>query len=275
LKKLSPPFTRKADELYGVPHLWPFTQRTFLEVEDERWLLDTWAWMLRNVGGLKRLRASPLVDTSRVYFPPTSASGHERAEHIFACVKKLAGMSDWPCRLVPQAARVHTRIGELAVVKIESGDLPVGTFSVSQGEVTITYDPATVTEPAKLVATLAHELSHYLLHTVQDELPGGEEMHEFATDLMAVYLGFGLFTANQAFNFRQHGDAFSQGWQTSGLGYLRERDWAFALAIFSNLRDEPISALRTKLKPHLYSDVVSASRYLNKRSSVLAAMRST
>jgi hypothetical protein len=28
-------------------------------------------------------------------------------------------------------------------------------------------------------------------------------MHEFATDLMAVYLGFGLFAANQAFNFRQ------------------------------------------------------------------------
>ena len=268
-----PTLTCAGDNPIGAQQLWPFVRRTFLGAEDEKWVFDTWAWLLRNLGGLARLRAAPLVDASRDYFPPTSADGHERVEHIFAWVKKWAGMSDWPTRLVPQAARVNTRVGEFAIVKIESGDLPVGTFSVSDGEAIITYDPATLGEPAKLVATLAHELAHYLLHTVREELPGGEEMHEFATDLATVFLGFGLFTANQSFNFRQHGDTFSQGWQTSGLGYLRERDWALALAIFSELRDEPVALLKSKLKPHLYSDVASASRYLRKHPATLFAMR--
>lgn len=211
-----------------------------------------------------------MVDTTPEFFPATEATGHERALHIFSCVKTLAGMNDWPCALVPQAERINPRVGEFAILKIKKGDLPVGTFSISRGEATITYDPAAVATPARLVATFAHELSHYMLHSVSGEIPGGEEMHEFATDLMTVFLGFGLFTANQAFNFRQHGDAFSQGWQTSGLGYLRERDWAFALAIFCNLRDEPVSRLKGKLKPHLYADSKAAARYLQKRPQLLA-----
>lgn len=214
-----------------------------------------------------------MVDATPDFFPATEATGHERALHIFSCVKKLADMNDWPCALVPQAERVNRRVGEFAVLKIEKGDLPVGTFSISQDKATITYDPATVATPARLVATLAHELSHYKLHTLAAWLPGGREMHEFATDLMAVFLGFGLFTANQAFNFRQHGDAYGQGWQTSGLGYLRERDGAFALAIFCNLRDEPVAQLKRKLKPHLFADTMAAARYLQKNPRLLAAMR--
>lgn len=253
--------------------MWPFKQRSFLDSEDEAWLLETWAWFLANFGGLERLRNSPLVDATREYFPPTDATGHERAEHVFACVKKHAGMSEWRCMLAPQAERIERRVGEFAILKIEKGDLPAGTFSVAKGEATITYDPAAIATPARLVATLAHELAHYLLHSVPGTPPGGEDMEEFATDLMTVYLGFGLFSANQAFNFRQFGDAFAQGWQTSGLGYLRERDWAFALALFCALRDEPVRVLKGRLKPHLYSDASAAARYLEKNRHLLDALR--
>lgn len=182
-------------------------------------------------------------------------------------------MSDWPCKLLAQPHRPQARLSELALLKTDKGGLPLGTFSARDGEATITYDPESVNEPATLVATFIHELAHYRLANIRVLLPGGEEMHEYATDLMTVFLGFGVFGASRAFNFGQHGDAFSQGWQWSKQGYLRERDWSFALAVFLNLRGEKPEILKELLKPHLYSDMKEAGRYLAKNASLLERHR--
>lgn len=240
-----------------------FKPKRFLAAEDEEWHLETWIWFLKHFGGLERLRKSPLVTASRDFFSPTDATGHARAEHIFDCVKKHARMENWPCTLLPQPESSPMRVGELLALKPLSGSRPLGTFGVENGgEVVITYDPAKTAEPLTLVATFAHELAHYRLAAVDDAIPGDEEMHEYATDMMTVFLGFGLFGANRAFNFSQHGGTYSQGWQTSGAGYLRERDWVFALAVFLNLREQPAFALNGLLKPHLYSDLKAAAKYL-------------
>lgn len=246
-----------------------FGQRSFLDPEDEAWQLDSWKWLLQHFGGTERLRRSPLVTATREFFPPTDATGHARAEHIFACVKKHARMTNWPCKLVPQPERPSPRLAELALLKPVTGSLPLGTFSVDGEGVTITYDPASVNQPAVLVATLIHELAHYRLATVREEPPGGHDMHEFTTDLMTVFLGFGAFGANQAFNFSQHGDAYSQGWKTSGQGYLRERDWALALAVFLDLRGEQPQSLKMLLKPNLYVDMKTAARHLARQPALL------
>jgi len=34
---------------------------TFLERDLEEWTLETWAWLMRNLGGAARLEATPLV----------------------------------------------------------------------------------------------------------------------------------------------------------------------------------------------------------------------
>jgi hypothetical protein len=151
--------------------------------------------------------------------------------------------------------------------------LPLGTFSASDGEVTITYDPDALNTPAVLVATLIHELAHYLLASVSDPAPGGEELHEYLTDLMTVFLGFGLFGANRAFEFSQHGDSFGQGWRYSRCGYLRERDWVFALSVFLALRDEKVEAVRALLKPHLYRDLRKAAWYLFGKPRLIEELR--
>ena len=250
-----------------------FGIRRFLKAEDEDWHLATWKFLLDHCGGLSRLRASPLVDATRQYFPPTEATGHARAEHVFACVKWLAGVTDWPCTLLAQPERIRTHVAEFVHLNVFENNLPLGTFMAADNEITITYDPALIETPAVLVATLAHELAHYLLATLRDEIPGGQDMHEFATDLMTVFLGFGLFGANRAFDFSQHGDTFGQGWRYSRSGYLRERDWVFALAVFLALRGEQESSLKKRLKPHLYTDLVGAARYLRKRPELLSGLR--
>ena len=87
-----------------------------------------------------------------------------------------------------------------------------------------------------------------------------------------AFSGFGVFSANRAFSFQQHGDAFSQGWKTQRNGYLSERTWAFALALFLALKDEE-GAAKPWLKPNIATDVAKASRYLARKPALLDKLR--
>ncbi|WP_263374787.1 hypothetical protein [Granulicella aggregans] len=91
--------------------------------------------------------------------------------------------------------------------------------------------------PESLVATIAHELGHVIL--LRPGLVGGdEEDMEPLNDLLTVFLGFGVFNANAAFQFKQFTNNDSQGWSTRRLGYLSQEMFAYALARFAFERGE-------------------------------------
>ena len=237
---------------------WPFGQQSFLDSDDEEWQIETWRWFLGQFGGLRDLKHSPLVLPTREFFPPTQKTNHERAEHIFECVKRLARMPDWPCRLIAQLRRPELRVGEYVALKPITHS-PAGTFGFDGDEVVISYEASAVDEPGMLIATLAHELAHYLLLKWRKEIPGGEELHEFTTDLLTVYMGFGVFGVSTAFHF----EADVGGWRWSRHGYLSQRAWIFACAIFLELRNEPCEVLKPFLKQHLFSDLGKAALYIH------------
>ncbi|HSZ73730.1 MAG TPA: hypothetical protein VK779_02840 [Rhizomicrobium sp.] len=245
-----------------------FRHKSPLNSEDEAWQIETWRWLLKHSGGIDDLKLSPLVTPTRTYFPPSETTGHTRAKYIFECVKHLARMTDWPSELIAQPERPEDRIGDFAILKNDSNRMPLGTFRISGNTAEITYDPKSVSEPAVLIATLAHELAHYRLKSIGEETPGGAEMHEYATDIMTIYMGFGIFGANLAFNFGQHQDFQSIGWRWSRQGYLREVDWAFGLGVFAYLRGQPFSIFKELLKPGLYSDLAKTERYLGENPNL-------
>jgi hypothetical protein len=244
----------------------------FLDPEAERWHLETWAWFLARFGGRADLDLSPIVLPSSHFFPASETKGHARALHIMDCVKEHARMSGWPCRLESQTERPELRVGDVTALNLDHTNFPAGTFALSGNEAVVTYDPGSVSDPMKLIATLAHELAHYKLSNVAEDPPGGEDAHEPATDLLTIYLGFGIFGANSAFNFNQHQDAVSQGWSWSRLGYLSEREWIFALAVFLTLKHEPAQQLHRYLKDHLIADLGKAMRYLEEKPELLSGL---
>ncbi|HEX4860104.1 MAG TPA: hypothetical protein VFV07_02630, partial [Rhizomicrobium sp.] len=192
---------------------------TYLDEEDEAWQIETWAWFLKEFGGIDMLkRRAALVTPTKHFFPPADREGEARVAHVFDCVKRLAGMSDWHCRLIAQPRSAEMTLAPLAALKPIKW-APAGTFAFDGNEATISYDPANSGDPFALVTVFIHELAHYLLASHVDNAPGGEAVHEYTTDLMTVYLGFGLFGANSAFNFSQFRGVHSQGWRTSRLGY--------------------------------------------------------
>ena len=105
-------------------------------------------------------------------------------------------------------------------------------------------------KPAALVATLCHELGHVLL-LGERRLSGDEEDHEPLTDLLTIYFGAGIFTANSAFQFEQWQDGQYQGWQASRHGYMTEPELAYSLAAYAWLRGESNPVWRNQLEPNI------------------------
>lgn len=251
-----------------------FGPRTFLDPEIEQWHFDVWSTLIERFSEGVAVADTPVALPTRDFFPPTEALGHARAEHIFGCIRAIMRMpaTDWPCVLVQQPRRT-TGVQVAEFVHVGGGEDPGGTFRVdADGAVMITYAPDLIDDPMGLVATLAHELAHYLLAAESDLVE--DETHELMTDLTVAYAGLGVFGANTAFSFQQHGDAFGQGWRSRSSGYLSPRSWAFALAVFGELRGDD-GGMDKSLKPEIDGLRRQAVKYLRKNPGLLDGLRPT
>jgi hypothetical protein len=134
-----------------------------------------------------------------------------------------------------------------------------GLFSQSNqtGKLLLGLEMSHLEDPETLIAVMAHQLSH--VHLLADKrLTGQEEDHEPLADLLTVFFGLGLFTANASFRFSQWEGGMRHGWRASRMGYLSEPMWGFALAAFSRVRQD--------LKPSWSQHLVSSIEHHRKRS---------
>jgi hypothetical protein len=122
------------------------------------------------------------------------------------------------------------------------------------GKYHIGLDKRKLHQPEFMVATLAHELAHIKL-LGEERL---EENDEQLTDLTTVAFGLGVFNANAAFTTFQ--DFQSHGWQK--LGYLKQMDWGYVLALFARLREENDPEWAKQLCKNVQSDFRKSYLYL-------------
>lgn len=250
-------------------------KKRFLDPELEEWHIECWAWMLQHFGGIEAVRAAPLVLPTGAFFPRVTGDEHEKAVAVFARIKDLLGMSDWPCTLV-QRYRVNVPVGEFMMLQPEGKNVIAGTFESDGENVIISYDPDLVARPLNFITTLAHELAHYRLHSIDDLPPGADEepvAEELATELAVAYFGFGVIAANAAFDFEQFQDAGRSGWRGGASGYFSEDSWAFALAVFLALRNEAPDLVRPHLKPRLKKKLDQAWRRLTDAPDLIEKLR--
>lgn len=119
-------------------------------------------------------------------------------------------------------------------------------------------------DPVGLVATLAHEVGHEVLlggEHVQRDAPDMEPL----TDLITVFRGLGIFTANSAFKFSQYSDGSRAGWSVSRQGYLSEPMYGYALAYYARLRGEQNPSWARYLKPNVAHYFKQSTRFLGHR----------
>ena len=96
--------------------------------------------------------------------------------------------------------------------------------------------PALTTDPVALTSIFAHEAGHELLLGGGRISPARRPDHEPLTDLLTVFYGLGIFTANAAYERRPRPNG--HGKQPLARGYLREAALSEALAYYALLRGE-------------------------------------
>jgi hypothetical protein len=228
---------------------WLTGSMPLVSAEEAEWQWACFEWLLRGTGGYGRFRQVSIILPDDRFFPQKGLRSPALESALFEQIKIHAGMRHWPCLLRIQPLDPNPKVAPTVIIK-DAPRSALGTFQRGSAEAIITYHPELIRDPMAFVATMAHELGHYLVSEIAGPPPGGSEALEFATDMAAVFLGFGAFLVNSAFSFSQFQNHETVGWSARRQGYLSESQLLNALAIFTVLLGSEVSAVSREIKSH-------------------------
>lgn len=129
-----------------------------------------------------------------------------------------------------------------------------GLYEQFDNEIVIHIESSILENPIQLIATMAHELSHYIL------LGEGriEDNDEYLTDLVTIAYGFGIFMGNSRFTHTIN----ESDWQISSSGYLPEQIIAYAMAWLAIYRKEN-TTWKTYLNKSMLKYFEQSIEYIN------------
>jgi len=237
------------------------------------WLFDTFAWALRNLDARVFYDETILVTPSNQHFPGAENSAHGMANLIFNQVKEHAGVKHWPTKLFNIAE--GRPVGE-PKIQIE-GALRGAKGIMPTGEVLhrlpIAYNPDQLRNPEVLIADYAHVLAHHLGSMSKEPPPGGVENWPHITEVVAVFLGFGLMMANSANTVKIRSCGSCSGPAVERSNALSQYDITYALAIFSCLKEIPTSEVLVNLKKTLRPFYKKSAKEVMKKTEELNRIR--
>lgn len=251
-----------------------FQNKPLLDEITVQWLFDTYAWALRQFDPQVFRDESMLVLPNDQFFPGRVDSVEGMANLIFDKVKKYAGVSHWPTQLVDGrqcGTQPQARLVIAGALRGSKGMMPAEVEDAQRLQVP--YDPALVNNPEAMIASLSHQLAHYLASLAEEPPPGGEQNWAQATEVLAVFLGFGLMFANSAFNVRISRCGSCGAPPADRESFLSQHDIAYALAIFCVLKGIPNRAVLPHLKGSLRGFYKKAVTEVSANEAALACLQ--
>lgn len=202
--------------------------------EERQWLDRSFTW-LRNEFGEERLRR-PMVLPTAAFFP-------DRYLGTAADVSVLFGR-------VCQYMEVDRDRVTLKLYQTPAADVVAAGFDPTlnlgyalgvyqnEGDRTLIWlEQTNLGDVEAVIATLAHELGH--VHLLGDHrIDSSNPEHEPLTDLLTVFMGCGIFSANRALSETNWKAGQWSGWSISKSGYLSMAQYAYALALYARARGE-------------------------------------
>lgn len=227
--------------------MWDFLRRKVtcpVEPPDKQWIDVRFRW-LSDEFGPHRPKAAPVILPTPEFFPDPCHGSPEDVPPLFGRVCGYLGLD--PTRFELRIYSEEERPlfpGERRTVHGTAGlyqcaERPVVWVNTSQ-----------LADPPALVATLIHEACHDLLLGAGRLMPD-EPDHEPVTDLLTVYLGLGIITANATIRESNWRSVGWEGWRVGRQGYLSQPMYGYALALFARTRGEA----KPRWLGHLRTDV--------------------
>lgn len=248
-----------------------FKSRPVLDEESVQWLFNLYEWALKNFDAKIFFEYTPLVLPSNQYFPGEANSKDGMAQLIFDQVREYAALRHWPCRIsTDQSCTMQTpQLKISGSLRMINGKEPE--FVLEEDRLFIYYDPRQVGNPEAIIAAFAHSLAHHL-STMGNEFPQNmQENWPQITEVLAVFMGFGVMFANSAFVYRNVTCGSCQPTTVNRSAYLSQYDITYALAIFCVLKEIKVSVAARNIKKSLrpffkkaYKDVTQRDNELKK-----------
>ena len=226
--------------------------------EDKEWVVEHLDWIHKN---LFELIEFPTILPTREFFDIDFTGTEEDAKYLLDRIGQLAKINTVDLKLNFYSEE-PLELDRGLVTQKEEGSGSAGIFAETDDDFEIWIEVRQLKNPSGLIATIAHELTHFCLIAEKDINLEGEE-NEWFTDLVTIALGFGIFLGNVKFEFSQwQSDDGWGGWQYSSLGYLPEKVIAYAMADIETMRSNEIPEWTKFLKPDIKKDFIQSMEYI-------------
>jgi hypothetical protein len=210
------------------------------------WLADAFGW--------ERMRSARVILPTPEFFPDPYSGSDEDARGMLDRVCGYMGID-------PGTVELSIYEDRNPVFEGEWRQGTAGLYHEEEGRFRVWVEVANLDDPLALVGTLAHELGHVhmLGHgRVSDE----EEDHEPLTDLLTVFLGLGVFTANSVIHENYWHEGQVSGWSMGRRGYLTMPMYGYAFALFARARGEDHPRWARELRLDVRSAFKQGARFL-------------
>ena len=240
-----------------------FANQTGCPVEPEmcKWVDGRFGWLEEQFGRDVPRKARVVLPTPE-FFPDRYEGRHEDVQAMFVRVCSFMGVE-------PERFKLFLYTGPKTPTTIGStqGSGAAGLYIHRDGNAggdqraAIGIETSYLSDPTRVVATLAHEVGHELLlgqNRISREAPD----HEPLTDLLTVFFGLGIFTSNATIRDSGWTQGGWTGWHTSRVGYLDQRTFGYALARFAWARKETNPPWIKHVRPDVRSPLKQSLRFI-------------
>jgi hypothetical protein len=237
---------------------WKRKPKCTIELEDKKWIEDHLNWLDNNVVKIKN---HPTILPTKEFFDWQFNGGEKDAEFVLNKVAEYCNVNPEKINL-DFYSEESIELDRGTFTQKEEGTGTAGLYVQQGNKYSILIEVQQLKRPNSLIATMAHELSHYVLLGQKDVYLEGEE-NEWLTDLLAITFGFGIFIGNTKFEFNQwqSGDGWG-GWQYSSQGYLPQQITAYAMAEIEIRRTKEIPEWIDFLKNDFKNDFKKSMKFL-------------
>ncbi len=218
-----------------------------------QWIDDRWAW-LEGQFGPERLRNGRVILPRPEFFPDPFHGSEEDAMQMFDRVCSYMDID-------PAIVTLSFYQDRNPVYNGKWPDRTSGLYSPDGTKFRIWVEVANLDDPLAMVATMSHELGH--VHLLgHGRISEEAEDHELLTDLLTVYFGMGIFTANSVIREHYWHAGQVSGWSIGRRGYLGMPAYGYAFARFAQARSDDCAAWVRELRLDVQSAFKQATRFL-------------
>jgi hypothetical protein len=232
-----------------------------IDLQTRLWVENSFLWLAGQFGQ-DNIATKPIVLPTPDYFPVQYNGSKDSLISTAAIVARQMEIDINEVNLDTYEQNIQEFSGDLGhriwteVDKSSEEKLSAGLYfdKNEQGKYEIFIEKKNLSDPESLVATLAHEFSHIKIL--------GEKRLEFndelLTDLTPVVFGLGIFNANSSFKEHKSFDSYGH----NSIGYLKQKEWGYALALYAFYRQEENPDWIKYLTPNIKSDFRKSTDFI-------------